>query len=431
MTHQRLHDLLHELGDTQPPLEIDRDTFRRGRRAHRRAVLLATASALAAVAIVGGLVFGVLDSSETPPAGRAQGPAIPSHVYAVPERLVSYTDEGYTWADGLGETDLAVGRASVALSFPGPVVISATDGRYHLLELPGFDWRSPRVTDAPTMALSPDGRRLAYSWYLDGDLMDDNHVPSGVRIVDLETGDLTSIRDDRGYGVVVAGLGWSPDGRYLVYTKKIRTSPNGTRGARNFFVERLDTRTHGAVRIAGVQSDHGLGVSVDGWVAAGSPGVVVAADGTRQYLELPETSNAVWSVDGRTVAFGAVQNGTVSLVGRTGVRSQRMVAGGGRVLALGWTDDGRVGALHLDGEHARLTLLDRTGGQARIATVDHRVPVSVVSVARELLDEPTRDFTEPDWPFDLQSLVEPGLIAGVVVLALGAGYASERQRRRN
>ncbi|HET7735184.1 MAG TPA: hypothetical protein VFK52_04380 [Nocardioidaceae bacterium] len=431
MTGQRLHDLLHELGDTQPAVEVRPDVFRQGRRAHRRIVLLAGASLLAVIAIVGSLATSVLDQRTAPPAGGDLPPAIPTHVYAVPERLVSFTENGYTWGSDLGESDLAVGRASVSLSFPGPVVISAEDGRYHLLDLPGYDWSSPRGTNAPTMALSPDGRRLAYSWYLDDDMMDDNHVPSGVRIVDLETGAVTSIRDDRGYGVVVEGLGWSPNGRYLVYSKAIRTSPNGTSGARSFFVERLDTRTETSARIDGIQfADHGLGVSDAGWVAAGNPATMVGADGVQLDLGLWGTSNASWSTNGERIAFGSVQNGTVSIVGRTGRGSQRTVVGGGTVSVLGWTPDDRVGVLYLEGESAQVELVSRPGVREEVVTMDREVRITTVSVATELLDQPTRDFAEPDWPFDPQSLVVPGLIVGVVVLALGAGYASERQRRR-
>jgi hypothetical protein len=318
----------------------------------------------------------------------------------------------------------------VALSLPGPVVISAADGRYHLLELPGYDWGGSRGTDAPTMALSPDGRRLAYAWYLDPDSMDDEHVPSGVRIVDLETGSISSIKDERGYGVIVDGLGWSPDGRYLAYNKKIRTSPNGTRGARNFFVERLDTRTLAAVRVDGTQgSQYGLGVSDAGWIAAGDPGVLVAPSGTTSDLGIQGASNAAWSADGRGVALGSVQNGTVSIVDTATGRVRRLVAGGATVRLLGWSRDGRVGALHLEGESARLELYDRRGERTPVTTLDRRISITSVSVATELLDQPARGFAEPDWPFDPQSLVVPGLIVGVVLIAIAGAYFSERQRR--
>lgn len=431
MTDQRLHDLLHELGDTQPPVRVDPLVFRRGRRAHRRTFVAATASALAAVAIVGGLATTVLDNSTALPADGHSLPAIPTHVYAVPERLVEFQEQGFSWGRGRGERDLAVGRASVAVSSPGPVVITATDGVHHLLELPGYDWRSNGGTDAPTMALSPDGRRLAYGWYLDPDPMDDAHVPSGVRIVDLETGEITSLRDDRGYGVIVAGFGWSPDGRYLAYSKKIRTSPNGTSGARNFFVERLDTRTGRAVRVDGIQgSDYGLGVSDDGWIATGSPGKLVTPGGEARDVRMSWASNAVWSPDGRRFAVGSVQNGTISVVSRSDGTSQRLVAGGGTVQALGWAGDGRVAALYLEGETAQLELLDTRGDRQQVATLDRDIPITAVTVATELLDRPTRAFAEPNWPFDPESLVVPGLITGVVAVGLAAAFASERRRRR-
>ena len=74
------------------------------------------------------------------------------------------------------ERDLAVGQATAVVTNDTDVfVVTAADGAYHRLRLPGYDpaLHDGRLDDAerPGVALSPDGRRLAYAWHapiLDG-----------------------------------------------------------------------------------------------------------------------------------------------------------------------------------------------------------------------------------------------------------------------
>ena len=116
----------------------------------------------------------------TCPSARASaqpGPALPATVY------------GVSGTGGLPiEPDLAVGASSVAVAnSAGVFVVTAQDGDYHRLRLPGD--HAPGLTDSgvPGVALSPDGNRLAYAWHArvtPGDAA----VPSGVRVLDLVTG---------------------------------------------------------------------------------------------------------------------------------------------------------------------------------------------------------------------------------------------------
>ena len=133
------------------------------------------------------------------------------------------------------------GTASVAIANPtGAFVVTADDGVYHRLDLPGFD---PTVYDDPEVrrtgmvgsGLSPDGTRLAYGFH--GPLpeqtgQEHGFVTSGVRIVDLDTGAVETLLGDQPlpaeymyyvnandfqWATVPYGLRWSPDGRYLTY----------------------------------------------------------------------------------------------------------------------------------------------------------------------------------------------------------------------
>ena len=144
------------------------------------------------------------------------------------------------------ESDLAVGQATAVVTNDTDVfVVTAADGAYHRLRLPGYD---PALHDGslndeleefdgerPGVALSPDGRRLAYAWHapIATDVPaweEDYHVASGVRVVDLTTGAFAL--DDPPSPFQFAPhhtfwsvdnldshLRWSSDGRYVVFQR--------------------------------------------------------------------------------------------------------------------------------------------------------------------------------------------------------------------
>ena len=152
---------------------------------------------LALVATVGVLVQPSPDRPDPAPADRE---AIPSLV------------RGVVGTGSLElETDLAVGAASVAIANPtGAFVITAGDGSYHRLDLPGFDASVYDVSDVRRtgmvgLSLSPDGSRLAYGWHAplpDKTGQEHGFVPSGVRILDLGTGRVRDVPEDRATGRV-------------------------------------------------------------------------------------------------------------------------------------------------------------------------------------------------------------------------------------
>ena len=121
------------------------------------------------------------------------------------------------------ETDLSVGPASVAIANQsGAFVITADDGVYHRLRLPGFDPSAFTATKRG-LALSPDGTRLAYAWHATKPAGSTARPRVGTRILDLRTGALQKIPGAPGYfsrtkvRLSSYGYGWSPNGRYLIF----------------------------------------------------------------------------------------------------------------------------------------------------------------------------------------------------------------------
>ena len=215
MTEQ-LHDLLARIADQAGPGSSDPTLWARAQRARRRdRAVRASAATLTALALAGALAIGLGTRSAPPPANPAPhetGVGIPSTV------------RGINGDGGLDlETDLAVGPASVAIvNQSGAFVITAADGLYHRLRLPGFD-PTAFNDDEPGLALSPDGTRLAYGWRAAEAPGPKSGPRIGTRILDLRTGALQKIPDAPRYvvdykvSVSTYGYGWSPNGRYLIF----------------------------------------------------------------------------------------------------------------------------------------------------------------------------------------------------------------------
>jgi len=230
MSHQ-LRDVMTEMAERSEPAAPDPTLWSRARRARRQGEIL-TASAVGAAVFALAATIGVVVQPDPnrPDPSPTERPGIPSIVHGV---------------DGDGgldlEADLAVGAASVAIANPtGAFVITAEDGVHHRLDLPGFD---PEVYDDPEvrrtgmvgLSLSPDGTRLAYGWHapLPAETgQESGFVRSGLRILDLQSGDVEDVPEDREppgefahaidnqdfpWGRVPYGMRWSPNGRYLSF----------------------------------------------------------------------------------------------------------------------------------------------------------------------------------------------------------------------
>ena len=195
-----LRTTLHRIADDLRPEPVDDDLWQRGRAARRRGHDLALAAILVLVASVAGIGAWVLSDDgdgETQVAGTvvAEG--------AIPSRVVDPSDPEVA-------ADLALGQASVAfVSGSGePVVIGATDGGYHALDLEHWD--------GELVSLSPDGRMLA--WTFDDDTVEDRPM-RGLGLLDLDTGE-TSLRGTvtgDGAPVTAEQVSWAAGSQWLTW----------------------------------------------------------------------------------------------------------------------------------------------------------------------------------------------------------------------
>ncbi len=198
---QPLRDELARLADRSVEVPVPAgEVWARGRRA-RRTDRLVTAAALVLVVALLGSVTALFMTSPTrvAPATPVEGrPAVPATLFPVPTH-VQDDPSAYT-------SDLAVGTQAVAFvtAHGAPVVVSATDGSYRLLELEG--WSGP---EGQTLAISPDGQQLAFA------------LSHGARVVDLATGEHRDVEFPKDwFGDVswrVTTVAWSSDGREVFY----------------------------------------------------------------------------------------------------------------------------------------------------------------------------------------------------------------------
>ncbi|EGD44710.1 hypothetical protein NBCG_00961 [Nocardioidaceae bacterium Broad-1] len=236
MTDQQLREELHRIAERAPEVYVPTDTFARGRRAHRRSVVIAVSTISAAVALIAGSIALALaphrDSAEVDPARGDIELAVPDTVYAAPTWLAETEDGRYVNVGKL-EHDLAIGAGAIAYAQPAQdsngavaVVVDADDGDYHPLALDDFIgldpyWQNSYGDDGGhrPLALSPDGTHLAWSWGLGRDAAPDSQPASGgVRIADLTTGEISEWDLSYDGSTYVTDVEWSEGGNQLLWT---------------------------------------------------------------------------------------------------------------------------------------------------------------------------------------------------------------------
>lgn len=432
----RMHDLLDRLAEEAPPPRMDPGLFRRAQRARRRDRVVAGAVAAGVVVAVAagsaGLGSMVL-RGDGAPATTDRAPAMPTRIHAVPQHVDDV------------ETDLAVGITAAAFYDHGPaaVLVSAVDGSYQRVDLPTQDERRMSWSRGGSMSLSPDGTRLAFAWHAPLPARSGPHVPSGVAVADLRTGEVRRFERPGDRGVMVANLSWSPDGRYLGYGVFVqRVWDRGMSESRVYRTERLDLETGRAVRVPlgaaegtpAVANDGRVAMAESGsagwWDPRAEPAVTDLAGRLRAHV-----SSAAWSPSGRHLALGSFSGarGRVVVL-EPGTDPLRTIesgdSGGNRVL--GWVDETRLAVLHtVEGEATgTLQVVPADGVAEEPGVVVDLGWSSGHTFATDLLAEPTREFPAPDWPPDWGAVAGYAVVTALAGAVLLVGLRLWRRRTR-
>ena len=456
----RLRGALAEIAETAPVAHVPNDTFRRGRRARRRSQAYAVLAAVVVLLAGAGVVVQL--QQPTPPQVSSSDTvgALPDHVYAVPTRLQGLRPDG-SWS-GPVETDLAVGQASVAFLTPAglPVVVTASDGHYHLLDLPGPIATRNAVgqpDETRVLALSPDGTRLAYpSILLDPET--GRALATRVNVVDLTDGRQWL------YGLDTAGrkaelrqVGWSPDGQWLVWTglHVAHWDERGMAATRPFVGARIHVGADEVDALPGrLATADAVAIDDRGRVATATTDHVYSWDGTtirRSSVALDSpVPGAVTTGDGSSMIVGssspwvgatAVRTATGRTAFEANLDPAQYDAGAsvtplsppthGSVIALlapyGEADEVQVGSLRTRAS------MDTFGDPVHVITRVDRADAESLTIATALLraNPRTAHFPPPEWPWSAEHklAVVGGSVAGVLALAWLA-FVGVRRRRR-
>jgi hypothetical protein len=218
---------LERIAERAPTVEVPSDLYARARRTNARHRVLCLAAVTACLLLLAGLVgtrpwVGTIDRGPTPATSHA-APRMPDRIWAVPEWLTARRNDD-SWSRKQVSDDVAVGTAAAVYTRDGlPVVISAYDGSYHLLDLPDYVGNRWAVSvglysDAIDPALSPDGSHLAYSYVRFGSGSEAGTTSTGIRDLDLTDGSIREIPLRGGAGVIVTRIRWSPSGTWLAWS---------------------------------------------------------------------------------------------------------------------------------------------------------------------------------------------------------------------
>ncbi len=445
---ERLREELRRIGETAPVAHVDPATWGRARRARTRDRALVAAAVVAVLALVGGLA-GVLPSRHSTPVAGGSQPGVPDHIWSVPERMQTRNNDG-SWMRSEVTGDVAVGRAAAAyVSADGlPVVVGANDGAYHLLDLPDFAGNNALVArglhgDELALQLSPDGRRLAYTYARFGPAAATEPIPSGVRVLDLASGAIREIPVSGGEGTVVSSIGWSPGSSWVVWSgwqeaSWTKHSMGGSSPVAGLIAPDATTSTPlpafgNNARASFAVSDVGevtiVGDSERYVASGGEPGRRIPLHvGESFSVGASYLGSTLRDLRGRDTAYRYRLDTYAPAHERVALPPQLLHRG---VAPLGWIDEthllARVGAAEdaATGVNLQDLAVIGTGADASYRVVG-RVELGVpnLSVATDLmtLDLPTVERPEPDWPWSTDRIAWTiGLgVAGALALILAA-----------
>ncbi len=444
---ERLREELQRLGDQAPELRVPEETWARGRRARARDRLL-TGLLVASLVLLAGTLIQVTPASRL--ATDVLAPA-PDATLGVPDRL-------RLWPSPLAVADPAVGIAAVAIDRDGAdvVVVGADDGEYHELRLP----RGLPSNLGGAVELDSSGRFLAYSWIEDPPRTDSKVVATGVKVLDLVTGETRSFPITSGAGVDVTDLVWSPTSDWVAWSGPQATSWHLSRGFGAKYgplaFGRIALAT-GAVEAATTKQDRSVTVDSTGrvWllgdrVAGALPDWAAYAPASDGMINL--VSSASTSPDDTRVLLAnnfPVSRPDLALIDLSAATSETAILPDGDypsgILArpLGWIDPSHAlvdlsrvrsvsaGQSETTRRDLAIVKVSDLGAAPRLVTrIDDGLAnrAGSISVATDVMSVENPTVSRPDpWPWTTPAkLVVAGL--GALVLALAAAIAFRRRR---
>lgn len=432
-----LHDRLADLAADAPPGSADPGLWDRGVRYHRRRRL--GTAAIALVVVVGLVAIGALDwwraRPEPMPAGGT--PALPTRIWTPSP-----------WLPGTGEAGPPGQLAAVQYAErkgwtgtdPGVVGISAATGEYRFLDLP-----DAHVADG--VALSPDGRRVAY-WTTGQTRRSPNsaHGPvTGVAVYDTATGEVARHEVPTDHGLSVEDLVWADPDRLVFSHLQWRAGDGGDDMLQSSANEDsgLLVWKPGAGG-APVAIPKTLGWSIE--QSTGQGQLLLTGEGMR-FLDLdrPELMRTVVlprdgymrvaavDVDGTRVAWPRGNRNPNTIAYGEVVDGERVdftdVPDSKRTFAVvAWLDQDHVAAIQRPsrsiGPGALMSVDVRTGEASEIVRFPSDTYGNGTEVATGLLDTPSVDRPKPPRPLD------PRVVTTGLVLVTGAGVLALLAWRR-
>ena len=217
-----LREALEEIASESHPTPPSTDLWRRGKARQRLRTAGLVAASVALLVSGGGVVLG-LDA-----AGSAEPPAadVPDTELHLPDRV--YKPSGWTkGARVVGPIAVAwsASRAGWGGSEHGIMTVSAVDGGYRFVDVPGLDRLEGMAGE---WALSPGGRYVAW-WQPSADRQVYDAV-AAVRVYDAETGRVLAQVQPEVDGVPVARgeLGWLDADTLVFSVAKVEKRSTGT-----------------------------------------------------------------------------------------------------------------------------------------------------------------------------------------------------------
>lgn len=324
-----LRDELQRLADTHES-RPQRGLWQEGRRLRTYDRVRIATLVVAVIVVLTAATTWTLRPTEVGPADSAD-PA----VEAIPRSIEQITGEAAT-------DPTTIGRASAAYvnSDGDPVVLTAADGRAHVLDLESWD------RGESELALSPNGRRLAWST---GDL---GSGAEAVGVVQLVAGRVAQHPIAAGSSHTVDGLSWSPSSSTLAWW--------GELDGRSVVAAESEPVTVRAVR---QESITGVAVANNGDMTVTSGQVVVTVSDHKQVVHTvdnPGWSAAAMSPDGSqvAVAVSGTSSATLDIADNEVVRHRFPEGTFPRadIRPLGWVDDRLQLLLVDDGDRPELVI---------------------------------------------------------------------------